>query len=302
MPNLQRLLVATDYSPAADKALNLACSIANRFGSELHLLHVIDEPLPLGLPEGMWIDPRKILPALIGNGKTVLADHTNKLNLEANIQVIREVVVGNPCEEIQKYAIDRGIGLIVVGTHGHRGISRMLVGSVAERTVRMATCPVMTVHMSAAGSTEVQSSPFHRILVATDFSAAANRARDLGWTLANKFGAELHVLNTVVEPVPLPGPHGTWIRPEDVLPAYTDNAIRALADNVKVLKRDESVPIVAAVKVGFPIEMIQKYIADEQIDLAVLGTQGHRGLSHLLLGSIAEKVVRLANCPVVTTH
>lgn len=303
--SIQRILVATDYSPAAKLALDFACTIANKFGAELHLLHVVVEPTPMVVPEGVWLERETIVPALARNAKIALTENTKGLQLEPNVQVIREVKIGYPSDEIQRYAVEQKVDLIVIGTQGHRGLSRILLGSVAEKTVRIAKCPVMTIHAPQPEKNKAGASSFltfQRILVATDFSPPAGRARDLGWTLASKYGAELHLLNIVVEPLPLPGPHGTWIRPEDATPAYVDSALRSLAEEAKEAELEPGLVVVRAVKVGYPVEAIQQYVADHQIDLIVLGTQGHGGLSHLLLGSIAEKIVRLATCPVLTTH
>lgn len=140
-----------------------------------------------------------------------------------------------------------------------------------------------------------------RILAATDFSASANHALKYARDLAENFGAELHVLNVVVEPLPLPAPDGAWIRPEDAIPEMVRRAQQDLAANTEDIKLNSG-RLRCATEVGFPTEQILKYVKDHQVDLIVLGTHGHRGLSRLLLGSVAEKIVRLAPCPVLTVH
>lgn len=140
-----------------------------------------------------------------------------------------------------------------------------------------------------------------RIVVATDFSSPADQALEYACAFAEKFGAELHVLHVVVEPLPMPAPDGAWIRPEDSVPAMVEEARRDLASKTAGINLKAG-SLICAVEVGFPIEQILKYVADHQGDLIVLGTQGHRGLSRLLLGSVAEKIVRLATCPVLTVH
>lgn len=302
---IRRILVATDYSPAARRALEIGCTVANKFGAELHLLHVVAEPTPLIVPEGVWVEPKAILATLARNSQIALVEKTKGLQLEPIVQVVRVVKIGNPSDQIRKYADEQHVDLIIMGTQGHRGLSRILLGSVAEKTVRIAASPVITVHAPSSGpdGDEQESfTPFRRILVATDFSLPAARARDLAWSIATKFGAELHLLNVVVEPLPLPGPNGTWIRPEQQTPTYVNDALRTLENEVKAIELQPGLVVVRAVKVGYPIEAIQQYVTDHQIDLIALGTQGHRGLSNLLLGSIAEKIVRIGACPVLTTH
>lgn len=142
----------------------------------------------------------------------------------------------------------------------------------------------------------------HRILCATDFSPPAQQAQNYASTLAEKLWAELHLLHVVVEPLPLPGPKGSWILPEAVLPSLIQKAELELADHTEASSLTTGSRPICTVKVGYPIEQILKYVKDNKIDLIVVGTQGHTGLSHLLLGSVAEKIVRLATCPVLTVH
>ncbi|MBS0201275.1 MAG: universal stress protein [Planctomycetes bacterium] len=141
-----------------------------------------------------------------------------------------------------------------------------------------------------------------RILVVTDFSQSANRALKYADVIAEMFCADLHVLHVVVEPLPLPGPNGAWIRPEDALPAMVTQAEQDLAENVRQAQLHCGSPPICAIRVGFPLEQILKYAEDNDIDVIVVGTHGHRGLSRLLLGSVAEKLVRMARCPVMTVH
>jgi universal stress protein A len=141
-----------------------------------------------------------------------------------------------------------------------------------------------------------------RILVATDFSAAANHALSHACELAGKFGAELHVLHVVVEPFPVAGTDVALIRPGESVANMIQKAKLDLAANTKELPLPNGTRQVTEVIVGDPIERILKYAEENQIDLMTLGTHGHRGLSHLLLGSVAEKIVRLAKCPVLTVH
>ena len=142
----------------------------------------------------------------------------------------------------------------------------------------------------------------HRILCATDFSPPAQQAQNYASTLAEKLWAELHLLHVVVEPLPLPGPKGSWILPEAVLPSLIQKAELELATHTEAIALTTDSRPICTVMVGYPIEQILKYVKDNEIDLIAVGTQGHTGLSRLLLGSVAEKIVRLATCPVLTVH
>lgn len=140
-----------------------------------------------------------------------------------------------------------------------------------------------------------------RILFTTDFSAPAHDAQDYAGALARQFDAELHSLHIVTEPLPLPGPRGTWIRPEQALPGMIKDAEAQLARTMEGAVADSS-KLVCAVRVGDSVREITQYADEHQIDLIVIGTHGRTGLSHLLIGSVAEKVIRLAKCPVLSVH
>jgi len=142
----------------------------------------------------------------------------------------------------------------------------------------------------------------NRILMATDFGAPSREALQYACEIANRFQAELHLLHVIVEPVPLPDAEAAWFEPATALPAVIQGVERQLGTEAARLPLTEGRQATFSVKVGYPVDEVMKYIDEHQVDLLVLGTQGHRGLSHLLLGSVAEKLVRLATCPVLTVH
>lgn len=144
--SLSRILVATDFSPSAKRALKYADMLADMFRAELHLLHVVMEPLALPAPDGAWIQPEESVPRLVSLAEQELATSVSAAELHYGSKPIRVVEVGFPVEQILKYADDKKVDLIIVGTQGHRGLSRLLLGSVAEKLVRLSKCPVLTVH------------------------------------------------------------------------------------------------------------------------------------------------------------
>lgn len=144
--SLKRILFPTDFSPASEYARNYACSIAGLMDAELHVLHIIEDPLPIPGTKGSWALPHEDLIAqLVSQTETQLKEHTKNSGLRDN-RVIRTVRVGNPSQEITEYAGKHDVDLIVLGTHGRSGLSHLLIGSVAEKVVRLAKCPVLTVH------------------------------------------------------------------------------------------------------------------------------------------------------------
>jgi nucleotide-binding universal stress UspA family protein len=141
-----------------------------------------------------------------------------------------------------------------------------------------------------------------RICVATDFSAPANRAFQYGLVFARQFGAELHLLHVIEDVIPtVPEPGLAMLPTQEIM-----NSLRkASEEGMNKLAAGQDVQGVAlrqAVREGVPFREICDYAKREAIDLVVVGTHGRAGLTHLLLGSVAERVVRSAPCPVLTIH
>ncbi len=137
------ILAAIDFSEGSDAALACARMIAERFGARLHLLHVIEDPgVAAAGPDGYVVDVHTLREALQADAEQKLAD---LLAAHPGVPVTAEVVFGRPAATIARVAADRGTDLVVVGTHGRSGFSRLMLGSVAERVLRLAPCPVLTV-------------------------------------------------------------------------------------------------------------------------------------------------------------
>jgi nucleotide-binding universal stress UspA family protein len=144
---IKNVLVATDFSAPSETALNYARAMARSFGAKLHVLHIF-EPL--------WITSADVVGGGVALATMIqgLEDTARKQLEEAvteddrrELKAVAEMVTSeSPAREIANYAHDNKVDLLVIGTHGRSGISRMLIGSVAEKVVRLAPCPVLTVH------------------------------------------------------------------------------------------------------------------------------------------------------------
>lgn len=133
--------MATDFSETSEHALEIATSFAQSFGASLHLLHVI--PDPYAQPWAVEATGSAI-PDLLKTWETEAGTRLDRLK-PAGLESQAAVRVGNPYHEIVEYATEHGIDLVVIGTHGRGAIGHMLLGSVAEKVVRKAPCPVLTV-------------------------------------------------------------------------------------------------------------------------------------------------------------
>lgn len=145
MIDLHRILVPTDFSKFSQHALTYAAAFAEKFGAELYLLHVVQD-LALVIPEVIPVEP-PLTPSVEQLTTAVQSafDRVIEENRLGGLTVHREVREGTPFYEIIRYAREATIDLIVMGTHGHTGLAHVLLGSVTEKVVRKAPCPVLTV-------------------------------------------------------------------------------------------------------------------------------------------------------------
>lgn len=141
------------------------------------------------------------------------------------------------------------------------------------------------------------------ILVATDFGDSSITALAYGRALARVFGARLHVLH-VVDPFTIDSTaFGTFVAPPAIPETQLENAAQKMLDEIVTDDDRRNLHAVVALRtLDAPAHAIVQYSADEKIDLILVGTHGRKGFSHMVMGSVAEKVVRLATCPVLTVR
>jgi nucleotide-binding universal stress UspA family protein len=145
MIDLRRILVPTDFSKFSQVALKYGIALAEKFGAELYLLHVVQD-LSLFVPDAVAVAPPIAVPVeqFTAAAREALERIVRENKLEG-LSVFREIREGAPFYEIIRFAKEHEIDLIVMGTHGHTGLAHVLLGSVTERVVRKAPCPVLTV-------------------------------------------------------------------------------------------------------------------------------------------------------------
>lgn len=141
MITLESILVPTDFSDHSEKALRYGVELATKFQATLHVIHAL-EPVPSTYIDGGFFPFEDS-----GEVAEALREKLHKLEVPApaGMEVVRQVCVGSPFVEITRYAKAHDIHLVVIGTHGRGAIAHMLLGSVAERVVRKAPCPVLVV-------------------------------------------------------------------------------------------------------------------------------------------------------------
>ena len=138
---LKRILLPTDFSDTAQHALGYAREMAERFGAEVHVLHVVADPTPQDWAVGA---AALVVSDLLKTWEADAERHLAEVSLDG-VETVRAIRVGHAFYEILQYATDNAIDMIVMGTHGRGPVKHLLLGSVAEKVVRKAPCPVLTV-------------------------------------------------------------------------------------------------------------------------------------------------------------
>jgi nucleotide-binding universal stress UspA family protein len=268
--------------------------LASRYHARIAALHVVEVGTELG---GSTID-----------GATIerLRTQTDACFSEAapaGVGVDTYVEIGQPARRILDCAATLPADLIVIGTHGATGFEHLLLGSVTEKVLRKAPCPVLTVPPRVQSSAKL---PFQRVLCAVDFSDASLTALQYALGIAAEADARLTILHVLEWPWEEPPPP----RLED-LPVEQGNALREyrryceasasarLGALVPASVRLSRAPVLRLIS-GKPYVQILQAAAEDESDLIAIGVRGRNPLDTMLFGSTANQIVRRAVCPVLT--
>jgi len=286
MLSIRRILWPTDFSSGAERAFPHAAALASWHEAELHVLNVREEGAG-GEAEAEIPISRADLSGLL----SAQGDPPQHVDLEALTLVQEQRTHESAPEAIVSYADEQDVDLIVAGTHGRRGLQRLLIGSVAEEVLRTASCPVLTVR---GGEDVAAAWAVRNILVPIDFSDASMEALRHAKELALTYGAQITLLHAVEEVI-YPSAYG--VEPADLPgPQVVNRVEESLAELARTEIGYEHVVVEA--RVGYAPSTILDYAESEAVDLVVIATHGRTGLERMLLGSVAERVVRRAPAPV----
>ena len=143
--SISRILLPTDFSELGGEAVAYACGLAEKFNSELHLLHVVQDLVVMVPEPGIAVPPPGVYLEDLRASAVEALEKVLPAGWEAGHRVVKATREGAPFLEILTYAKEFDVDLIVLGTHGRSGLAHVLLGSVTERVVRKARCPVLTV-------------------------------------------------------------------------------------------------------------------------------------------------------------
>jgi nucleotide-binding universal stress UspA family protein len=215
------------------------------------------------------------------------------VGVEADVRVEE----GRVAERILHEAHASAVDLIVMGTHGRSGVQRLVLGSVAEKIVRQAACPVLTVPPGDARVPSI-AAPFQTVLCATDFSDVSATAATLAGQVAARAGARLVLLHVVDWPFGhTTGADAVTTLRESLL-AEAGRQLASLLPSVPAGLPAADVVAVA----GHPCRQVVAVAADRSADLIVMGVSGRGAVNLAVLGSTTHRVLREACCPVLTVR
>jgi nucleotide-binding universal stress UspA family protein len=299
--SLKKILVGVDFSEHSEAALNQALDIAGHVGAEVVLVHagVVPEPAvdlsrTIGRDAGDW---QQILRDRLEENRKALAALRER-HEGRGVKLSQVVIDDLPDAGIAKAAEELGADLVIVGSRGNTGFTRLLLGSVAERVVRHTKTHVMVARPKSQAR-----GGYKRILVPTDFSETAQRAFDVAAELLAE-GGVIEVLHCWQLP-PMAGGHYIPAPSAQVVSEMRqDLASRTEAAGERALAplRARGITVEFRQTEAAPATAIVDTATSGSCDAIVMGSHGRRGLQRFLLGSLAETTVRYAPTSVVVVH
>lgn len=279
---VKRLLAATDLSARSERAIGRAAMLARQFQAEVILLHVVDADQPAALVEA----EQRQADALLRAGVAAMPE-CKGLDPEILVRA------GAPFQAVVQAAQEHAVDLVVVGAHRKAILRDVFVGTTAERIMRTGRQPVLMVNRQPA-------TPYRRAVLASDTSEASARALQTAAALDYLEATDLSVV------------HGYLPVAKDVM-GHAGIDPKEIDEHVARAGKDARNALVAfltgccagllskrlVVEEGPPFEVIRRAVERLDAELVVIGTRGHTGLKRLLLGSVADEVLRNIECDVL---
>jgi nucleotide-binding universal stress UspA family protein len=300
MLTIRRILCPVDFSDFSRRGLDLAFAVAARSGAEITALHVT---AAASLPPTSAAFPE--VPAFFPLDPTVMERLRAELacfvapSRTPDIQLRTVVEEGAPVTRILTQAKELGADLIVMGTHGVGGFERWVLGSVAEKVLRKAPCPVLTVTKARVEAFPPDPGRFCEVLCALDLSDGSQRTLADAVSMAQAAGAHLTLLHVLED---APQEEAAVVHAGVDLSAYRAQRCQEARQRLRALAKDVCCAHDEIVKTGTPFREILLFAEERGAGLIVVGVHGGRFLDLLHFGSTAHHVVRGAACPVLTVR
>jgi nucleotide-binding universal stress UspA family protein len=301
MISIARILCPVDFSAYSRHALEHASAIAKWYSAELVMLHVAPTPPQMtpppvcGISATLPIDFGEEERRLVGELKAFVRPVVPTVRTE-NLRV----VTGGPVLQILEEAAAVRADLIVMGTHGLSGFERLMLGSVAERVLRKAPCPVLTVPRSVSATDPDRPLVFKKIICPIDFSEGSIEGLKYALSLAQENDACLTLLHVLERSEAEPAGDTPFSVPESLqyLAGFASDRLTAVVPPAAA----QWCRLEKMVLAGKPYREILRLAGERNADLIVMGVLGRNAVDLALFGSTTQHVVRSARCPVLTTR
>jgi len=283
----KNILIATDFSEVSQHALLHALAMAKRYDAKLTVVHVAP-------PEAQTPIPMEPVPVELDWQKRRGAESLARLEgFEALHMYPHEMVLrqGNPWPEIRALIEQRGVDLIVLGTHGRGLIGTLLLGSVAEQVLRHATCPVLTVGPDVLTSL-LDHERYTHVLFATDFSDGSMHALPYALSIAEEHEADFTLMHVLEQLEPLPTEYS-----KELISEYRQRLWQMVPEDANLWCKPQ-----VTVAIGTAPDEIVRTARDRQVDLIVMGVHSGGAVASHLPWTVVHAVVRRARCPVLTVR
>ncbi len=289
-------VVATDFSSTADLAVEHAAGLARRRGARLVIVHGHSLATYWVGPANPLRIPPSFEEAILQNARQRLDALCERLR-QTGLDVEARLVSATGPEAVLHVAKELDADLVVTGTRGHSGFKHLLLGSTAEEIVRNAHRPVLAIHPGDALPDAIHL----RIILPTDFSDDAAAALEQAIALLSNRGTDctlslVHVLHTPVLLAPMGGDMA-------VRAAFIEQAREQAAEGLERIAKDlrgKGYTVETLVRDGDPADALAEIAREQHASLIAMGTRGLTGLKRIVHGSVADRTVRHARCPVLT--
>ncbi|AFK21062.1 universal stress protein (plasmid) [Haloferax mediterranei ATCC 33500] len=287
------ILLPMDGSSEAEAAVVRALDLARIGDATVHILYVVDtSPEPPGLGSSARDELRNYSER---RGRD-MTQQVQKRADESGIAAVRTVSEGIPHRVITKYIEANDIDLVMMGTHGEAGRGEFLTGRATERVVALSDVPVMSVRVAPDVTVPTEGyAMYDDVVVATDGSDAAERAAEHGLGIAERYGADVHVVYVIDTTT-----YGLGDAPRSIVGLLKQGGQNAITD-IETTARDRNLPVTTTVLRGVPEDEILSYADGVDADVITLGTRGRSAGPEHLLGSTTARLVGRSDIPVFTT-
>ena len=295
MPRFKSILCPIDFSEFSVKAYDYAQSLAWHYKAELLVQHV-RYSFPAFYIDASYKEIRRKLRTDALQKLREFAKRQTRIKVQPQC-VVQDGTCFPKANSIRTGSLfcrNAGVDLIVMGTHGLRGVDRLMLGSVTEKVLRKARCPVLVVRKPAHDfvSPGEKADPINikKIVLCMDFSKHAQGALNHAFSIAKQYNAELTLLHVLEHP-----PGSTDIQ------STTAKATEQLRESVPPRAPKPS-HVKFLVRIGKPYQQIIEVAMEAQTDLVIMGVRGRSSLNSALFGSTTYRVIQLGPCPVLAVH